>query len=96
MEELLLRRLVVLCVDKDDVVRNDAGGHALGAVLVRDLSVVDASLHDRPLALAQVLQHRVAECGLEHHHPVPVRSLGPVPGLESGRGLICQRGVCDH
>lgn len=79
----LLRWLIILGIDEDHVVGDDAGGDALCAILVRDLSVVDPALDHRPLSLSQVLHDRVAERWLEHHHPVPVGALGPITGLES-------------
>lgn len=82
-----LLRFVVLGIDEDHVVCDDARGHSLRAILVRNLAVVDATLDDRSLSLPQVLQNRVSQCRLEHDDPVPVGALGPISGLESGKGF---------
>lgn len=91
-EKELLR--LVLGVDEDHVVRNDAGGHALRSILVRDLSVVDPALDDGALAFAQVLQNGLAQVRLEHDNAVPIGALSPVAGFEPGMGR-CERGIHD-
>ena len=74
---------LMLGLEKDNFVSNDAGAHPSFAFLVGDFAVGDFTGDESSLALFHVLENRVSETWLEDNNSVPICSLDPVAAFVS-------------
>lgn len=73
--------LLILVLQEDYIIRNNAGGRSLFALLIRNLAVGNLPADHCPLALPEVAHDGIPQGRFEDHHPVPIGFLHPVAGF---------------